>query len=58
MAGATGAIIFVLLAVALGSSLFAVSKFRENRRLRQEIIELEMETDNRTVDKDNDDNKQ
>ena len=39
----TGAVVFVLVAVALICSIYAFSKRRENKRLRDEIIELENE---------------
>ena len=39
----TGAVLFVLVAVALMCSIYAFSKRRENQKLREEIAELENE---------------
>ena len=58
VAGVTGAIVFALVAVSVLSSIYALYKFRENRRLKEEIIELENEADNRLTDMEMDSNKQ
>ena len=44
LAGVTGAVLFVLVAVALMCSIYAFSKRRENQKLREEITELENES--------------
>lgn len=43
IAGVTSAILIVLIAFGIVSTIFAFTKYRENRRLRDEIIELENE---------------
>ena len=56
IAGVTSAILIVLMAFGIVISIFAFTKYRENRRLRDEIIELENET-NRNLIEDNSANR-
>ena len=56
LAGVTGAVLFVLVAVALMCSIYAFSKRRENQKLRDEIAELENEgnTNSNLIAQEND----
>ena len=50
IAGVTVAILLVLVAVAVVSSIFAFAKIKENKKLKEDILELENETNTNLIE--------
>ena len=58
MGGVVGAVTVVLFAATVVSWVFLFLKYRENKRLKQEIIQLDNEPSNQLLENDNGGTKQ